>query len=76
MLFGGNNGEQGKINDVYIIDLPTMVHWFPIKLFYSDNHYHCIIKETVKPQKHCVAKCRASVWFTWATHLQEYFAIT
>ena len=69
MLFGGANGEQGRMNDVYIIDLPTMVHWIPIKLFF-------IFKETLKPLKRCVAKCRASVWFTWTTHLQEYFAIT
>ena len=76
VLFGGTNGEQGRLNDVYIIDLPTMVQCFPIKLFCSGNHYHCISKETLMPQKHCVAKCRASVWFTWTTDLQEYFAIT
>ena len=70
VLFGGRNGEQGSMNDVYIIDLPTMVQWFPIKLFCSDKHHHCISKETVMPQN------RDSVWFTWTTHLQEYFAIT
>ena len=25
VLFGGNNGEQGLMNDVFIIDLSTMV---------------------------------------------------
>jgi len=25
VLFGGNNGEQGRMNDVYIIDLLSMV---------------------------------------------------
>ena len=25
VLFGGNNGEQGKMNDIYIIDLHSMV---------------------------------------------------
>ena len=24
-MFGGENGEQGKMNDVFIIDLSTMV---------------------------------------------------
>ena len=24
-MFGGHNGEQGKMNDVYIIDLQSMV---------------------------------------------------
>ena len=37
---------------------------FPINLFCSDNHHHYISNKTVKPQKHCVAKCRDSVWFT------------
>ena len=26
VVFGGNDGEQGDMNDVYIIDLSTMVH--------------------------------------------------
>ena len=26
VLFGGNNLDQGRINDVYIIDFHTMVH--------------------------------------------------
>ena len=25
VMFGGNNGEQGKMNDVYLFDIPTMV---------------------------------------------------
>ena len=25
-MFGGMNGYQGRMNDVYIIDLSTMVH--------------------------------------------------
>ena len=26
VVFGGYNGEQGRMNDVYIIDLSIMVH--------------------------------------------------
>ena len=28
VLFGGGNGDQGRMNDVYIIDLLTMVHTY------------------------------------------------
>ena len=43
VLFGGRNGEQGSMNDVYIIDLHTMVMTvllYPYIEHLTLNHYN------------------------------------
>ena len=37
MLFGGYNGEQGRMNDVYIIDLQAMVMTVLLYSYYKEH---------------------------------------
>ena len=41
VLFGGYNGKHGKMNDVYIIDLHSMVHVCVTIQHYTCTNFYC-----------------------------------